>query len=101
MADVLLLLCKLCFPRFTAKTLKNRPLGRCSVLGETATSALSSLFPGTDGRLPASTERIGLEPDLRAALLSDVAGKTVLHGDCVAEHSGAGQAHGEGGGSTP
>ncbi|KAA0171887.1 hypothetical protein FNF28_00522 [Cafeteria roenbergensis] len=89
-ADVFLLLCKLCFTRFTDKTFKNRPLGTCFVLADTAASALSALFPATDTRLPASTERIGLEPDLRSALLADVAEKTITYGDFVAEHSGGG-----------
>jgi len=92
-ADVFLHLCKLCFPKFTDKTLKNRPPGTCFVPADRAAAAISrGVFSPADDRLPASTQRMGLEADLRAALLDEVAARTQVYGDAIAPFLGDSEA---------
>lgn len=72
LSDTFLNLCKRCFPKFTDKTLKNRPVGTCFVPLEIATGAFNRVFPSADQRVRPSTERIALEMDLKAMLGREV-----------------------------
>jgi hypothetical protein len=100
-SDMFLNLCKRCFPKFTDKTLKNRPVGTCFVPLDVVNAALGRVFPSAEHKVRPCTDRIALELDLKAMLAREVQDNAVAYNtvarmggeeDSVAGSGGEGEA---------